>query len=136
MRHGRQHQFYRFEYILMSKDILQCGGNKKRDINNNILVILVAGGNMQNMMKPISRRKFLQLAGISAVSIVSVSLPRLSKADEENGVIRVRIPIAWGTEMDSKKSFCQRATFPSAAAGMRVLASRKIEACLHIDYSN
>ena len=76
-----------------------------------------------HLMKPISRRQFLQMAGVSVAAAAVMGLPEIGggKPKFTSGTVLVRPTSA--TPPAELAAFCASASFRSAADAMRAMAA-------------
>ena len=103
-----------------------------REFNITILATNAVVDIMRNMMKAISRRRFLQVA---AATMLVAALPASGGARSRRGEKRIRVrPLAsQGGVSAAERAFCQRARFASAADAMRAAASRGMTAEIYVE---
>ena len=82
-------------------------------------------------MKAISRRSFLQVAGIT---MLAAAIPVAGEKERRRGEKRVRVrPLSSSRAItSSEKAFCQRARFFTPADAMRAAASRRMAVEIYV----
>ena len=81
-------------------------------------------------MKAISRRQFLQTAGVAMLMATLPALGRGGRDRRRQKNIRVRSLVPLGHLTPADRAFIQRARFATAADAMRAVAARRLDAAV------
>jgi len=81
-------------------------------------------------MKAISRRQFLQTAGVTMLAATLPALGRGGRSRRREKRIRIRSLIPLGHLPPAQRAYVQRARFATAADAMRAVAARRLAAAV------
>ena len=84
-------------------------------------------------MKAISRRQFLQTAGVAMLMATLPALGRGGRGRRREKNIKIRSLIPLGHLTPAERAFIQHARFATAADAMRAVAARRLKAEIYVE---
>ena len=84
-------------------------------------------------MKAISRRQFLQTAGVAMLVATLPALGRGGRNRRREKNIKIRSLVPLGHLTPAERAFIQRARFATAADAMRAVAARRMKAEIYVE---